>query len=127
MSWKPESYNSVSPYIIANGAGAVLDFLGKVFDAEVVGRMDRPDGTIMHAEARIDDSIVMITDATPEWPALVAMVHVYVPDVDEVFRRALEAGAVSLQEPSQGDDPDRRCGFEDPAGNSWWAGTRTRP
>ena len=80
-----------------------------------------PDGTVMHAEVQIDDSVVMLADGGRPWPAFPAWLHVYVRDVDATYRRALEAGGASVQEPQQKEgDPDRRGGVKDPAGNTWW-------
>ena len=125
MSYKPEGYPSVSVYLVAEGAQRVIDFLKQTFDAVPLRRHDNKDGTIMHAEVRIDDTVVMIGDAGPNWPAFPSWLHVYVKDVDATYRRALEAGGVSVQEPSQREgDSDRRGGVKDPAGNSWWIATQ---
>ena len=124
-SYKPEGYSTVSPYLIAAGAQAVIDFLKKAFGARELRRYDMPDGSIMHAEVRIGDTVVMIGDAGEHWPAVPAHVHVYVDSVDETYRRALDAGGVSVQPPQQkGQDPDRRGGVKDPAGNTWWIATQ---
>jgi PhnB protein len=121
---RPEGYNSVSPYLVTNGAQRVIDFLRAVFDAEPLRRYGRPDGSVMHAELRIGDTVVMLADSSDEWPAAPATLHVYVDDVDAVWRRALDAGATPLREPEQRPtDPDRRGGFADPGGNSWWIAT----
>ena len=126
MSYKPEGYASVSVYLVADGAQRVIDFLRQTFDAVPLRRYDNEDGTIMHAEVRIDDTVVMIGSGGPEWPAFPSWLHVYVKDVDATYRRALEAGGVSVQEPSQREgDPDRRCGVKDPAGNTWWIATQS--
>ncbi len=61
--------SSVSPYVVANGAQGVIDFLIESFDARQTRRYDRPDGSIMHAEVQIDDTIVMITDGADDNPA----------------------------------------------------------
>jgi uncharacterized glyoxalase superfamily protein PhnB len=123
---KPEGYPSVSVYIVVSGAQRVIDFLTKTFGASELRRYGRDDGSIMHAEVRIDDSVVMIADATESWPAAPSFLHVYVDDVDATYRRALEAGGVSVQEPRRkgGDDPDRRGGVKDPGGNTWWISTQ---
>lgn len=121
---KPAGYSTVSPYLIAAGAQAVLDFLETAFAAVPLRRYDMPDGTVMHAEVRIGDTVVMIGDAGENWPPVPCHVHVYVDDVDSVFQRALAAGGTSVQEPTQRDgDPDRRGGVTDPAGNTWWIAT----
>jgi PhnB protein len=125
MPAKPEGYSSVSAYLVVDGAQRVIDFLKKTFNATELRRYDMPDGSIMHAEVRIDDTVVMIGDAGGEWPALHSWLHVYVQDVDATHRRALEAGGVSVQEPQRKDgDPDRRGGVKDPGGNTWWIATQ---
>ena len=124
-NWKPEGYNSVSAYLVANHAQRVIDFLKKTFDAADLRRFDAPDGKIMHAEVRIGGTVVMIADASGAYPAFPAWLHVYVPDVDATYKKALAAGGVSVQEPTQRDgDPDRRGGVKDSAGNTWWISTQ---
>jgi uncharacterized glyoxalase superfamily protein PhnB len=66
----------------------------------------------------------MLADGGGQVPAFPVWLHVYVPDVDATYRRALAAGGVSVQEPSQQGDPDRRGGVKDPAGNTWWIATQ---
>jgi PhnB protein len=122
---KPSGYSTVSPYLIAAGAQAVIDFLKRAFGAEELRRYDLPDGSITHAEVRIGDTVVMLGDAGDNWPAVPAHLHVYVDDVDATYRRALEAGGLSVQPPERkGQDPDRRGGVKDPAGNTWWIATQ---
>ena len=71
MTFKPQGYNSASPYVVVPGAQRLIDFLGRVFDARVMRQYDNPDGTIMHAEVMIDDSIVMLGDSSPTWRLMV--------------------------------------------------------
>ena len=124
-SYKPQGYASVSVYIMANGAQQVIDFLEKTFDARQTRRTNLPDGSVMHAEVQVDDTIVMIADASNEFPAFPVWLHIYVPDVDATYRRALEAGGISVQEPSRAEtEPDRRGGVKDPSGNTWWIATQ---
>ena len=122
--YKPESYPSVAVYLMADNAQRVIDFLKQTFDAEELRRSDNPDGSIMHAEVRIDDTVVMLADGGSNFPAFPVWLHVYVPDVDATYRRALAAGGVAVQEPQQRGDPDRRGGVQDPAGNTWWIATQ---
>ena len=124
MSWKPAGYTSVAPYLVVDGAERTIDFLVRVFGAQALRRFDAPGGGIMHAEVRIDDTVVMLADGGGEWPPIPAHVHVYVADVDDVYRRALEAGATSVQEPVKKDDEDRRGGVRDAGGTTWWIATR---
>jgi PhnB protein len=123
--WKPEGYSSLSPYVVANGAQRVIEFLKKAFGATELRRYDMPDGSVMHAEVRIDDTVVMLADGGGQWPPFPVWLHLYVHDVDTTYRRALEAGGVSVDEPKQKNgDPDRRGGVKDPAGNTWWISTQ---
>lgn len=123
--YKPQGYSSVSAYVVADGAQRVIDFLREAFDAAQTRRYDMPDGSIVHAEVQIDDTVVMIADGGGDNPAFPVWLHVYVPDVDESYRRALDAGGVAVDEPKQrAGDPDRRAGVKDPAGNTWWIATQ---
>lgn len=121
---KPEDYSTVSPYLVVDGAGATIDFLKEVFDAVELRRFPDEDGRLMHAEVRIDDTVVMLADAVEAWPPVPSHVHVYVRDVDATYRRALEAGAESVQEPAQKGDEDRRGGVKNSGGTTWWIATR---
>ena len=125
ITWKPDGYTSISPYLVVAGAGRVIEFLKEAFGATELRRFDMPDGTIMHAEVRIDDSVIMIGDGGGEWPPFPSWIHVYVADVDATFGRALEAGGVSVQVPVRKDgDSDKRGGVRDPGGNTWWIATQ---
>ncbi len=124
LSYKPDNYNSVSPYLIVDGAARTIDFLVAVFGAEELRRFPRGDGSVMHAEVRIDDTVIMLADGSANWPPAPAQVHVYVPDVDAAYRRALEAGATSVQEPLEDENEDKRGGVLDPGGTTWWIATK---
>jgi PhnB protein len=120
---QPAGHPTVSPYIMVNGAQRVIDFVTDVLGGEVVMRMSRNDGSLMHGSLRIGDSVIMLADATKDFPAFPIWLHVYVPDIDATYRRALEKGATSVQAPSEQGDGDRRGGVKDPAGNTWWIAT----
>lgn len=121
---KPPDYNSVSPYLIVDGADGTIAFLSEVFGADELRRFPAPDGKLLHAEVRIDDTVVMLADGNAEWPPIAANVHIYVPDVDATYRKALAAGAASVQEPVQKGDEDKRGGVRDAGGTTWWIATR---
>jgi PhnB protein len=124
-SYKPQDYSAVSPYLIVDGASRTIDFLVRVFDAVELRRFPGEDGKLMHAEVRVGDSVVMLGDSAESWPPIPAHVHVYVPDVDATYRRALEAGATSVQEPVRQDgDDDKRGGVKDAGGVTWWIATK---
>ena len=119
----PDGYTTVSPYLIVADARAHQQFLIDVLAAELVRSMPRDDGSVMHSELRIGDSLVMLADATEGWPASPAHLHVYVDDVDAVYAQALAAGAAGVMPPVQQGDPDKRGGFL-LDGVTWWVATR---
>ncbi len=122
--WKPPGYNSVSPYLVVENAQEVIDFLNATLDTTELRRHEDEDGRVRHAELRIDDSVVMIGEASEGWDAVPCHLHIYVPDVDATYAAALENGGDSVQEPVQMGDPDRRSGVKGPGGNTWWFSTQ---
>jgi PhnB protein len=123
-SHKPDGYTTVSPYLIVDDASATIEFLRNVFGAVEIRRFADPTGKVMHAEVRIDDTVVMIADGADGWPPIPAHVHVYVADVDETYRRAVASGATSVQEPMKKQDADKRGGVKDAGGTTWWIATK---
>jgi uncharacterized glyoxalase superfamily protein PhnB len=128
MSHKPAEHTAVSPYVLASDVPRLLAFLSATFDAREIERSMGPDGSVRHAEVRIDDSIVMLGERPRGDERVVCSVHVYVPDVDATYRAALAAGGTSISEPRDQPYGDRSSGVQDPEGNLWWIGThRGRP
>ncbi len=123
-TWKPARYNSVSPYLACSQPQRTIDFLVEVLGGEPLRRYEHDDGTLMHAEVRVDDSIVMLSGAFQGAPTEMPHLHVYVPDVDDVYRRALAFGATSVQEPLRKGDEDKRGGVQDGNGITWWIATQ---
>lgn len=121
---KPGGYSTVSPYLVVNGASDTIEFLVRVFDAVELRRFADAAGKVLHAEVRIDDTVLMLADGAEGWPPIPSYVHVYVPDVDATYRRAVEAGASAVQEPVQNEDEDKRGGVKDSGGTTWWIATR---
>ncbi|MGH2807447.1 MAG: VOC family protein, partial [Actinomycetota bacterium] len=123
----PENYPRVSPYLYVNGGQEALDFYGKVFGAAERGRMPGPDGKLLHAEIEIGDSLIMLSDEFEEFgnrsPKTIGgtavLISVYVEDVDDVFNRAIEMGATSIQPVADQFYGDRSGQFEDPFGHRW--------
>lgn len=123
--FKPHGYNSVSPYFIVRDSSRWIALMEQVFSARVTRRYDNEDGTLMHAEMQIDDSIIMLSEATGKYPANQLLIHVYVPDAMEVYRKAIAAGCEGMEEPVHKDnDPDLRGQFRDYVGNVWAIGTQ---
>ena len=124
----PEGHNSVSPYLVVNGAARALDFYKNAFGATELMRFDAPGGKIGHAELQIGDSVVMLADTMPEagnkspkdiGGTPVGMM-VYVADVDATHRLALENGGSELRKPEDQFYGDRAAQFEDPFGHRWF-------
>lgn len=124
--YKPENYNSLSPYLIADNAQRLVTLLKNIFNATELRRYDQPDGKIMHIELRIDDSVIMISDSTENYAANTTMLHLYVQDVMKTYETALEYGCKGLEKPvNKEGDPDTRGAFMDYAGNYWSVSTQT--
>jgi uncharacterized glyoxalase superfamily protein PhnB len=120
MTYKPDGYNSASPYLMVRDVRATIDFLKAVFDAEELRVFPHPDGGVMHAEVRIDDTVIMMGEVEENEPA---NIHVYVQDVNRTFAAALAAGATIVQEVTDKGDGDVRGGVADANGIVWWIAT----
>ena len=112
----PEDWHTVTPRIVAHDAKQLVEFLGQVFGATGDYRPDRP--SVM----TIGDSVLMISDSGIRSP-MPAFLYVYVNDTDTTYRRAIDAGARTLEEPSDMPSGDRRCMVEDKWGNTWQIAT----
>lgn len=120
----PDGYQNVIPYLLVEGAAELTAFLVEAFDASVRQRLERPDGSVMHVELQIGDSIVMIGEPMAEFGPMPSSIYLYVEDCDAYYQRALQAGAVSVMPPT--DMPhagERYGGVKDPSGNLWWVAT----
>ena len=133
VSYIPKDYNSVTPYLIIKGAAQAIDYYKKVFGATETVRMPGPDGKIGHAELKIGNSAIMLADENPSMGAgytsaatiggSPVSLYVYLPDVDEVVKRATTEGA-KLLKPVQDQFYGDRSGFiQDPFGHLWGIAT----
>jgi len=111
------------PYFVVEGASDFIDFLESTFGATEHARYPRPDGTIMHAELQIGDSIVEMGEASPQFKSLEFSTHIYVDDIDAAYERALAAGAESLLPPTDQFYGERSASIRDPFGNIWHIAT----
>ena len=127
----PEGFHTVTPYMTIKDAASAIEFYKEAFGAREIFRWSEPDGHVRHAEIVIGDSPIMLTDEAPEFgmngPQSLggSPVHVflYVEDVDELFARAIAAGATELMPVENSEDGDRRGGVTDPFGHVWYIGT----
>lgn len=125
MKFKPQGYNSVSPYLMVSDGNRFIDMMSQVFGATVKRKYLRDNGRIMHAEIQLDDSIIMFSEATEEYPVYSLWLHIYVPDVHETFAKAIQFGCESIGEPVQKEgDPDCRGSFKDIDGINWSVSTQ---
>lgn len=124
-SYKPNGYNCLSPYLVVDQAEQVIDQLKSIFHAEELRRYEDGDGRIVHAELKILDSVLMLSNSTDQYPAKQIMMHLYVPDVHQTFEKVKANGCKIIKEPIQEEgDPDIRAAFYDMAGNYWAIGTQ---
>jgi PhnB protein len=123
----PEGYPRVTPYLMVQGASDAIGFYTSVLGAQERMRMPGPGDSIGHAELSLGDSVIMLADESPDMGALgpktvggtPVMIHVYVEDVDDVFAKAIAAGAKELQALEDKFYGDRSGSFEDPFGHHW--------
>jgi PhnB protein len=127
----PEGYSTVTPYLVIEGAGAAIEYYKKVFGATERMRMDAPGGKIGHAELTIGGSMIMLADEYPDmgfrgpraFGGSPVSLMLYVTNVDEVFKRAVDAGAKPLRPVADQFYGDRMGTLEDPFGHVWAIGT----
>lgn len=127
----PDGFHTATPSVIVRDAAKAIDFYKKVFGAEEIMRMPNPDGLIMHAELKIGDSIIFLSDEIPgmggKSPESVGThtggIYLYVPDVDDVFQRAIAAGGKAPGGVNEMFWGDRVGHFVDPFGHSWTVST----
>jgi PhnB protein len=123
----PDEYPRVTPYLIVDGAAAAIDFYTSILGAAERMRMAGHDGKVGHAELGIGESVIMLADEHLEMDARApsavggtpVTLHVYVEDADDVFERAVQAGAKALQPVEDKFYGDRSGQFEDPFGHRW--------
>jgi PhnB protein len=97
----PDGYHTVTPYLLVQGADKLIDFVKKAFDAKETERYSMPDGSIGHAEIRLGDSVIMLSEAMgEEYKPTAARIHLCVQVCDATYQRALEAGATSTMRPA---------------------------
>jgi PhnB protein len=126
----PSGYRSITPYLAIDGAARAIDFYKKVFGARERMRMDAPGGKVGHAEIEIGDSLIMLADPWPEGTFVAPQggvssvsLHMYVEDADDIFARAIAAGAKSVQAMETKFYGDRSGSLRDPFGHLWHIST----
>ena len=128
----PPGFHSLTPHLSVNGAAKYIEFLQKAFDATVMHQSPGPGGKLMHATVRIGDSMLMFADHFPEfgappiaeghWPVVL---HLYVPDSDASFQKAVDAGCVVTFPLADQFWGSRYGQVKDPWGFTWAIATET--
>jgi PhnB protein len=124
----PPGFSSVTPHLVIKNAGAAIDFYKKAFGAEEIMRMPGPDGkSVMHAELKFGNAIVMICDEFKEFGNLSPQslngspvtVHLYVENADASYQKAVNAGAKATMPLANMPWGDRFGKLKDPFGHEW--------
>jgi PhnB protein len=129
----PEGFRTVTPSLVVRNAAQAIDFYKKALGAEEIMRMATPDGKIGHAELKIGDSIIFLTDESAEMGTKSPLtlggtsgsLYLYVKDVDTAFNQAVKAGGKSSMPVSDMFWGDRFGSFTDPYGHTWGLSTHT--
>lgn len=119
----PEGYHTITPFILVNGANELIEFIKEAFNGVVTYMMKLDEGVVRHSTVKIGDSLVMVADGSRRNESVSAMLHLFVEDVDAVYKQALEAGGTSIRKPKDEFYGDRTAGIEDNWGNQWWIAT----
>ncbi len=119
-----EGFHTLTPYLLASNGARLIDFLKQAFAAEEHFRVAPSGDRIIHAELRIGDSMLELSDGSEEFPPRPAMHILYVDDIDATYQRALAAGGSSIFEPVEQPYGDREGGVKDPDGNHWYVTAR---
>jgi len=120
----PEDCSNVTPYLTVPDAARLIEFLKQAFDGIERTRIVRPDGTVLHGQVKIGNSILMIGEPQGQWKPRPSMLYLYVADVDATYKRAIELGATSVIEPANMFYGDRHACVRDMADNDWWIASR---
>ena len=129
----PEGYSSLTTALVVHDAAAAIEFYRRAFGADELSRAPSPDGQkIWHAELRIGDSVLMLSDEMEEMGVRspkslggsASSLHLYVEDADAVYQRAVDAGATASMPPMDAFWGDRYGKVTDPFGHSWGIATR---
>ena len=119
---RPPGHHSITPSFVVPDSARVIDFMLAAFDGQVVDRYDGPNGSVMHAEVMVGDSVVMLGDCPPGTAPMPAVLSYYVADgpaVDATYARALAAGATTVTAPKDQFYGYRSACLTDCGGNRW--------
>jgi PhnB protein len=119
----PEGFHTITPYLTVARANELIDFLKFAFGAEECSRHVGEKGEVRHAQVKIGNSMMMLTEASEKYPPMPTAIYLYVEDTDATYEQALKSGGISLMEPADQYYGDRNAGIKDLSGNQWWIAT----
>lgn len=125
-SYVPKGLHNVNPYLHPRRAEPLISFLKRAFGAEEVAKYASPDGVVHHAVVRVGDSVIEMGETHDKYEPMPAMFYLYVPNMDDVYRQAVAAGAKSFQEPADQPYGDRTAAVQDAFGNKWYIATHIK-
>lgn len=124
VQFRRANFPNISPYFLVHDAPAFMGFLVAAFEGVERVRVPRPDGSIMHAEVAIGNSVIEMGDANEQYPQRSMTTHLYVPDAHQTYARALQAGAAPIFAPTdEHPSGDLWGAAKDPFGNTWYIAT----
>jgi len=118
-----EGFRAITPYLFAQDAAQLIEFISRAFGGKETYRKERPDGAVIHAEMQMGDSMLMLGEATPQFGPMPTSIYLYVTDSDSVYERALSAGGISVFPIMTLPNGERYGGVRDLFGNIWWIAT----
>jgi PhnB protein len=125
-SYVPKGVHNVNAYMHPLRAEPVISFLKRAFGGQEIAKYASPDGVVHHAQVRVGDAVIEMGEANGPYQPMQSMFYIYVPDCDADYRRALAAGAKSMQEPADQPYGDRNSAVTDPFGNTWYIATHVK-
>ncbi len=125
VSHIPKGFHSVTPYFVVNDGEKFMNFVVEAFDAEIVERHNDDDGLLQHAAVKIFDSMIEASQGGGKYPPMTLAIHLYVPDCDAVYTKAIAAGGESIFEVADMPYGERSGGVKDPCGNQWYIATQS--
>jgi uncharacterized glyoxalase superfamily protein PhnB len=124
ISHNPKGFTSITPYFRVNDGDKFLEFVKNAFEAEIIDDHRRENGELWHAAIKIYGSMIEASQVSPEYPPNETAIHLYVPDCDAVYQRAIEHGGKSIFEVTDMPYGERSGGIIDPCGNHWYIATQ---
>ena len=120
------TYHTVTPYLVVRDADAELTFLKTAFGGAEQSCQRNADNSVMHAEVKVGDSLVMLGQSNDQWKPMTGAFYLWIDDVDATYAKALQAGATSQSAPEDKPYGHRNAGVVDPSGVTWWIAAPVR-